>query len=202
MRALTTCLLFVALAAGQAANPTEPDDLFVLEIDGKEYEIVGSRETAIPIRGKRTRVRITPRDYRILKTPDFEFQFPRRYSFSFDDTDDQPTWSVDGPLSTITFVQLESTSKKEAMAIFTKAMRFEGAKTFAARLKLPKLKLVGIRIDNDPDGEIVSRTLLFPLKVGTRVWILIITDALDPGQTMTPDLKVAYDMLRKTFRLR
>ena len=201
MRAILPTLLFVALAAGQAAAPKDPDEFFTLAIDGREHELVGGRAQEIEVGGRKVSVQITPRPYRLLETKWFSFRFPRRQLFGYEDDEGVQSWTVDGAESFIGITRTEGDDVDAELRTWAEELRAENAPV-PATIQLGRLQLKGLRIDSKAESDVATRSLLFGLKIAGRVFVIQVFDLPKEDGTMSDEMRGAYDLFRKTFELR
>ncbi|MHC4938595.1 MAG: hypothetical protein ACYTHK_06470 [Planctomycetota bacterium] len=202
MRGLLTTLLFVAIAAGQAAPP---DELFVLEIAGKRHELIGGKQVEIDIHGKKTAVKVTPVPHKELRTEWFSFRFPRDHAYSYDggrELAGVQIWHVEHEVSFLQLVQTALDTEKAALDLFLEDALVEGAQRAPVKLEIGGAEWKGARIDDRSDEAIPRRTTVLTRKSGGKVWVLYIFDVPGKDGAMSKEFRPAYELFLKTFKMR
>lgn len=202
MRAALLALILIAFAAGQEKSP---DELFILQIGERRYEVIGGQAIELQIHGKKTAVTVTPMPYRQLNTKWFSFRYPRHHVYSYDGgakLAGQQIWHVEHDTSFIQLIQSIAETEKEALDLYLEEIKGDSIKLTPMTLVLDKVEWKGARIDDTSDKDIAHRTFVLTRKTGGKVWVLYVFDLPDKKGGMSMELQPAYELFRKSFKMR
>lgn len=202
MRAALLPLILIAFAAGQEKSP---DELFILQIGERRYEVIGGQAIELQIHGKKTAVKVTPMPYRQLNTKWFSFRFPRNHVYSYDggaELAGQQIWHIEHDTSFIQIIQSIAETEKEALDLYLEELKGDGIKRTPMTLVLDEAEWRGALIDDTSDEDIAQRTFVLTRKTGGKIWVLYVFDVPDEKGGMSKELQPAYELFRKTFKMR
>ena len=204
IRVVVSALAVLACVAG-SDETKEPPQLLFLEVEGgQKVPIQIGKPFTVTIGANKVSMKLTERPYRIFDAGGVRFEYPRRFTFSYEKDVAATTWTVQGRH---TLLMLQRFDKTDIKALLTKIeanlVGQFGPKTKRSdtTLKVGETELKGRRLDLDV-GDKPIRQDWFGFAAGGATYAMMVQDSLTDDGKPTQEALGLIDLLRKTLKLK
>ena len=205
IRIVVCALVLLACVQARSDETEEPPQLLFLEVDGgRQVPIQVGKTFTVTIGKNKVSMKLTERPYKIFDAGGVSFEYPYRFTFSYERDVDGTTWTVEGQHALVVLQRFDKMDIKTLLTgIEAELVGQFGPKTKRSdtTLKTGEMALKGRRLDLDVDDEPIRQDW-FGFDADGATYTMMIQDGLTDDGKPTQEGLGLLDLLRKTLKLK